>query len=178
MKNIVLIGFMASGKTTIGKLLAKKLSCNFYDSDELIEEKEGMTVGEIFEKFGETEFRRLENELSKELANFENCVIALGGGFVLNPENIENLRKNSIIVYLKTNEEIIRNRFSYSSQTRPLMKNSQIDEVIARFKEREKFYKNYDICINLSINNSAKAHADEVLRKIKDYRQSLKYERK
>ena len=169
MKNIVLTGFMARGKTTIGKLLAEKLSCDFFDSDKIIEEKEGMSVTDIFEKFGENEFRRMENELSKELANFETCVIALGGGFVLNPENIENLRKNSVIVYLKTNEEIIRKRFLHSSASRPLMKNSQIDEVILKFKEREKYYENCDICIELKSKNSPKAHAEAVLEAIEKY---------
>ena len=172
MKNIVLTGFMASGKTTIGKLLAKKLSRDFYDSDRMIEYKEGMTVSEIFEKFGETEFRRMENELSKELANFEDSVIALGGGFVLNPENIENLRTNSIIVYLKTNEEIIKSRFSHSAGSRPLMKNSKLDEVISKFREREKYYENCDICIELSVDNPPGKCADEICEKIKDYKQT------
>ena len=88
MKNIVLTGFMASGKTTVGKKIANKLNLIFYDTDKIIEEQEGKTISQIFEDSGEKYFRELENKLAIALKSVENAVIATGGGFVINTQNI------------------------------------------------------------------------------------------
>lgn len=150
MKNIVLTGFMASGKTIVGMDVAKKLNLMFYDTDRIIEEQEGKTIPEIFEEFGEKYFRELENKLAINLKSIENAVISTGGGFVINPQNVELMRQNGVIVNLKTTPEIIESRMKTAKSTRPLMQTDSLDEVIERFNERKIYYNNNDICIKLT----------------------------
>ena len=89
--NIILCGFMGSGKSTVGLLLAKKLGMSFIDLDTYIEKKEGMTVSKIFEKYGEPYFRKVEKESAKELAEKNGLVIAAGGGTLVDKENAEDV---------------------------------------------------------------------------------------
>lgn len=163
MKNIVLTGFMASGKTTVGKVVAKKLNMFFYDTDAIIEEQEEKTISEIFAEFGESYFRNLENKLAITLKNVENAVIATGGGFVIEPKNIELMRQNGVIVNLKINPEIIEKRMEFSKSTRPLMQNESIEEVIDRFNKRKIYYNNNDISIKLTEEMSVDECADLVI---------------
>lgn len=167
-KNIVLTGFMASGKTTIGKLLAQKLSMNFVDTDELIEKQEGMSINEIFEKFGEEHFRKLEKELAKKLScEMSGSVIATGGGFVLNKENIDVLKNNSVVFNLKTNPEIIKQRLADAKATRPLLKGDELSGILKRFSQREVFYKNCDAEIVLELGKEPQFYADEIIKAYK-----------
>ncbi len=99
-KNIVLIGMPACGKTTAGKMLAKSLGMEFIDSDDVIIGKTGMEIAGIFAKEGEKAFRRIESEVILELSGKTGCVIATGGGAVLDPENIRNLSKNGKIYFI------------------------------------------------------------------------------
>ena len=168
-KNIVLTGYMASGKTTIGKLICQKLSMKFRDTDEIIEKQENMKISEIFERYGEEYFRKLENDVSKQFKNTKNFLIATGGGFVLNPSNIENLRKNSVIINLKTSPEIIKARIQEAKKTRPLMSDADLSEVLERFNKREPFYANNDICIELSPKKTAEEHSEIVISEYKKY---------
>ena len=92
--NLILIGMMASGKSTIGRLLAKKLNLRFYDTDFIIEKKTKMKIYEIFKKKGETEFRNLEEKITLKLLKKSNCVISLGGGAFLN-NKIRRVVQNS-----------------------------------------------------------------------------------
>ena len=91
MKNIVLIGMPASGKTTISELLAEKLDMIRYDADVYLEEKEGKLIKEIFSEYGEDHFRDLEEKYTKELSDKENIIISTGGGVIKREKNIENL---------------------------------------------------------------------------------------
>lgn len=168
MKNIVLIGFMASGKTTVGKLLSDLLNYRFYDTDLLIEKNEGKSIEDIFKIFGEEYFRNLETKTVKDFCDVDTSVIATGGGIVLNPENIDILRKNSVIVHLKTNDLIIKKRYKISKDARPLMKNQCIDDVLKRYKEREVFYKNCDFEIDLALFQKPIEIAEEIIRKMKE----------
>ncbi len=146
-KNIVLTGPMGSGKSIIGKLLAKKLNYTFIDTDDLIESNEDISINEIFNKKGESYFRKLENNICKELSSKKNLVIATGGGIVLNPENIKYLRKNGIIVNLKSSVDTLWNRIKNSSN-RPLLKVENPFEKLKKIvEEREEFYNNADIFI-------------------------------
>jgi len=95
--NIVLTGFMATGKSEVGKDLARLLEMEFIDTDDLIEEKVEMKISEIFAKKGEKFFRDLESEIAKEVGGWDNYVIATGGGIVLRQENINSLKKNGKI---------------------------------------------------------------------------------
>ena len=97
MKNIVLTGFMGSGKSSVGKLVAKELNYTFYDMDTVICERTGKSVQQIFDQFGEEYFRDLESEVASDLAKTKLSVIACGGGTVLRPSNIDNLRESGII---------------------------------------------------------------------------------
>lgn len=169
MKNIVLTGFMASGKTTVGREIAKKLNMIFYDTDKIIEEQEGKTVSEIFEENGEKYFRELENKVAIALKNAENTVIATGGGFVINPQNIELMRQNGVIINLKTNPEIITDRIESGRETRPLMQTNSIDEVIERFNLRKIYYNNNDFSIKLTKEMSIDECVELVINTYNDF---------
>lgn len=141
-KNIVLIGFMATGKTSAGKMLAQRLGREFIDTDALVEKKMGMSVSDIFTQYGEETFRKREADAVAEVASEENLVIATGGGIVLNPENIRRLREKGLLVLLETSPIVIARRVS-NKKDRPLLSDSP--ELIARIEEllaaRESFYK-------------------------------------
>jgi len=148
--NIVLTGFMGTGKSTIGKRLSCKLNMDFVDTDKRIEDMENMTISEIFAQKGEAEFRRIESAVIEEISKYSNCVIATGGGVVLNRTNMDNLRKNGMIVYLESNvDAIIRN---VSGDTgRPLLKKSNLREhIMNMLEQRKNYYMNYDYKVDVS----------------------------
>ncbi len=99
-ENIILIGMPSSGKSTVGKLISEMLCRPFYDTDELIAEKTGLTIPEIFEKLGEAEFRRIEKEAVLEISAKTGAVIATGGGVILNSANIDGLKRNGKVIFL------------------------------------------------------------------------------
>lgn len=119
MKNIVLIGFMGTGKSEVGKRLAGELGWTFEDTDLRIQEREGRTIPEIFRESGEAQFRKREREVVAELAKRESTVIATGGGAVMDPENLRNLRRNGILIGLEASPEAIMGRTAGSD--RPLL---------------------------------------------------------
>lgn len=169
MKNIVLTGFMASGKSTVGMTVAKKLNMMFYDTDKIIEEQESKSITEIFDGLGEKYFRELENRLAINLKSCENSVIATGGGFVINPQNIEIMRQNGVIVNLKTTPELIEKRLLAARKTRPLMMNESLDEIIERYNKRKIYYNNNDICIKLTDEMNVEECADLVIEAYKQF---------
>lgn len=164
--NIILTGYMASGKSTVGRCLAKKLGMSFLDTDEYIEKKQNKKISDIFSENGENFFRKLEHECAKALYTKDNTVIATGGGFVLNPENIELMRKNGIIVYLETNADVICDRLETSRGTRPLMNGSSTEQIIERFEKRKSFYDNCDIKIKLTVTGNTEDYVAEIEKKI------------
>ena len=139
-KNIYLIGLMGSGKTTLGKILSKKLDKQFYDSDHVIEEKLGVDVPMIFEYEGEAGFREREKDSLIELVSKKNIVLATGGGIILSKSNRDLLSENGIVIYLKSNQKELIKRMK-NDKTRPLLKNGNIEEIIKELcKEREPLY--------------------------------------
>ena len=139
-KNIYLIGLMGSGKTTLGKILSKKLDKIFYDSDQVIEEKLGVDVPMIFEYEGEAGFRKREKDSLKELVSKKNIVLATGGGIILSKSNRDLLSENGIVIYLKSNQKDLIKRMK-NDKSRPLLKNGNIEEIIKKLcKEREPLY--------------------------------------
>lgn len=118
--NIVLIGFMGSGKTSVGQRLSELLEMDFIDTDNLIVEKTALTINEIFKSQGEDYFRELEGETIKNLNSRKNTIISCGGGVVLNPDNIKNLKVNGKIIWLKASPAETHNRISHD-KTRPLL---------------------------------------------------------
>ncbi|MDC0475251.1 shikimate kinase [Methylophilaceae bacterium] len=139
-KNIYLIGLMGSGKTTLGKILSKKLDKQFYDSDHVIEEKLGVDVPMIFEYEGEAGFREREKDSLKELVSKKNIVLATGGGIILSKSNRDLLSDNGIVIYLKSSQKDLIKRMK-NDKTRPLLKDGNIEEIIKKLcKDREPLY--------------------------------------
>jgi len=150
--SIALIGFMASGKTAVGRLLAQRTGKNFIELDSLIAERAGKSIEEIFTQDGESYFRELEIALVKEIADNNNQVIACGGGVVLNKINIDRLKKQATIVLLEAKPEILLKRALNDQTVRPLLKGY---DKMSRIKElldfRQPFYKRAaDITIDTS----------------------------
>jgi shikimate kinase len=170
-KNIVLVGFMGTGKTRVGKALSKKLNYEFIDTDEIIERKANMKIKNIFKKFGEKYFRDLESEVAKEVSELKNKVISTGGGIVLREENVKFLRKNGIVVLLKAKPEIILKRVGKTTK-RPLLSQdpqNAILQIKKLLKYRKPFYENAaDIKIDTS-NLSVKEVVEKILKKLKNF---------
>lgn len=146
--NVVLTGFMGTGKTEVGKALAEKLGYEFLDTDELIEKRVGLKISEIFEKFGEPYFRKIESEVVEDVSKLNKKVISTGGGVVLKSENMENLSKNSIIINLRASPEEIYNRLK-DKDDRPLLKKDDVLGEIKKLLEvRKKFYERCDYYID------------------------------
>ncbi len=144
--NIVLIGFMGSGKTTIGNILGKKLNKNFIDIDPLIEKNAGMSIVQIFDKFGEEYFRSLERDAIFSLKNISNSVISTGGGSFCDEQNINILTSIGKIIYLKTSYKSLISRFTNKEIIkRPLL--SDLKKLNNLLVEREKYYLQADYCI-------------------------------
>ena len=130
MKNIVLMGFMGAGKTTIGKKLAKALECEFIDTDEWIEKEQGRKISDIFAEDGEAVFRDMETDLLKRLqGREEKFVLSIGGGMPVREENRVLLRNLGIVIYLKTSKEEIVRRVS-GDKNRPLLQGGDLEEKV------------------------------------------------
>ena len=157
-KNLVLLGMMAVGKTTLGKIVAKKQELKFIDIDASIEKKNSMTIKEIFKKKGEKFFRmEEEKEVLKSLEK-NNCVIALGGGAFMNKTVRENILKNAISIWLSVDIKTLNQRIKWNRK-RPLLKEENNQKKITElYAERKDIYKlaNHQIaCDKLSKKNIA-----------------------
>lgn len=153
----VLVGYMGSGKSTIGKKLAEKLECPFVDTDEYIVEKERMTINEIFETKGEEYFRNLETKVIGEIADkYPKCILSTGGGMPVREENRRALKNIGKVYYLRTNADIIYDRVKNSSD-RPLLQGDNLyDKICNMLNTREPLYfmaSDYVIDVNDSISN-------------------------
>ncbi|HAW49899.1 TPA: shikimate kinase [bacterium] len=163
--NIVLIGFMGSGKSSVGKYLASCLNLEYISSDDIIEEREKMKISDIFKKYGEKYFREREKEVIRDVSNRKNTVIATGGGIVLNWENVENLKKNGVTFFLRTSCGTIYNRIK-DDKTRPLLDVEDPISTIRRIlKVRMPLYK----AASDYIIDTSRLSVEEVSEKIKNY---------
>lgn len=142
MKNIVLIGMSGVGKTEIGSFLAESKGLAYLDTDDLIMQKEKLSVNQIFEKHGEEYFRDVESEIIRDLSKKESYVISTGGGVVIRDENISALQKNGYIFLLLGKLDTILHNLTKSSVIRPLLKESQDlkNKVEGLYNEREQMY--------------------------------------
>lgn len=140
--NLVLCGFMGCGKTTVGKRTAKLLGLPFVDLDEYIEKKAGMKITEIFEQFGEEEFRKMETQAVREIAKTGGMVVACGGGTVLYPQNVKAFHENgSVIVLLYVPLVLLQERLKNDTH-RPLLQKPNRQQVIANlYKKRISHYR-------------------------------------
>lgn len=134
MNNIVLVGFMGVGKSTVGKALAKRLSYEFYDSDDKIQQIAGMDITEIFKTHGEKYFRRLEYEVITAKIGQRNVVISTGGGAVMNEQLYNLLLSKAIVIHLEASLEILYHRLSNSSN-RPMLDHHDLKKRIDELYE-------------------------------------------
>ena len=139
-KNIILCGFMGSGKTVTGKALANRLNMDFIDIDAFIEENEKTSISDIFEKKGEEYFRNLETKAAITLGSRQNTVISCGGGTVLNPKNVTALKQNGDLFYLSVTPETVIKRLKNNS-SRPLLAENKEEKIKTLLKSRLPFYK-------------------------------------
>ncbi len=153
---------MGVGKTSIGKFLAKKLNLEFIDMDEVIEQRENMSIPKIFEMKGEPYFRKLEKELVKELVEKDNIVVACGGGVVCDKENLDILQKNTFLILLKASPLEIYNRTKAFTH-RPLL---NVPDPRGRIKEllekRAPFYEKVSIKVDTT-HKSIEEVATEII---------------
>jgi shikimate kinase len=172
--NVALIGFMAVGKSVVGKSLAEKTGKTFVEIDPLIEQKAGKSIPRIFKEDGEIAFRELEIAVIKEQTGGKNLIIACGGGVVLNKINIDRLKQEAVVVWLTASTQSIMERLAKAHETRPLISNqNQENDVEALYAFRLPFYERAaEIQVDttgLSIAHVVKNIMDK-LKKYADYR--------
>ena len=159
-QNIVLVGMPGSGKSTLGRMLAKKTGKAFYDSDSEIEKQTGMCIPDYFSKYGEDGFRAIETDVIKRLSLLGGIVIATGGGAVIRSENIDSLAKNGIIVYLDRPISDIK-----ITSNRPLTRS--VDDLKKKYYERHEMYeKSADITV--MVKGSEKSTLSTLINALKD----------
>ncbi len=151
--NVFLTGFMGSGKTTFGAKLARSLKWPFIDLDQYIEKKEKISVSAIFENFGETAFRRIEQNCLEEIILKEKkTVIALGGGTICFDDNLEKVKRSGCLIFIDTPATTLAQRLEKSKTKRPLLKDKKGEQLIKfindKLAERSKFYDQADIKIS------------------------------
>lgn len=129
--NIILIGFMGSGKSSVGRLVASKLGHKFVDTDRLVTNTTGSTIADLFEKKGESYFRDRETEALRSLQGRSNLVVATGGGIITRKENIPLLQELGFVVWLQTNQEVLFERVS-RTRKRPLLMTDNPRETISK----------------------------------------------
>jgi len=153
--NIYFTGFMASGKTRIGKLLAENLKRDYIDSDALVEERAGKSIAKIFEQDGEAKFRELEKEAIKEISQKEMAVVSLGGGAITQNENVRTVRNSGLLICMRANPEILCERIGRNNK-RPLMAGlepeARLEKIKTMLAERERFYSLADFSIESNEN--------------------------
>ncbi len=163
--NIVLTGFMGTGKSAVGQKLAQRIGRDFYDTDQIIEKDVGMSVAEIFSRKGEYFFRQAESEAIKLVALLDNLVVAVGGGAALREENMRDLKKNGRIVCLTASPEVIWQRVE-KNRNRPLLnKKDPQAEIKKLLAERAPFYQRCDFSMqtdNLNLEQIVKKIIDLV----------------
>ncbi|MEE9462652.1 MAG: shikimate kinase [Bacteroidales bacterium] len=141
---IFLLGFMGSGKSTVGQRLAGRLGYSFIDMDARLEGEHGMTINEIFEKLGEKAFRDLESNLLKEMVSLQDAVISTGGGLPCTGNNMDLINRKGVSIYLRMEPAALLNRLSRGKSRRPLIRHLSRQEletfIQEKLREREPVY--------------------------------------
>ena len=167
--NLVLVGMMGSGKTTIGRTLARHLNKNFIDSDEEIVKRTGVTIPHIFDIEGEEGFRQRESNVIKELIAGENIVLATGGGAVINEMNRELLQANGIVIYLRASVQDLWMRTRHD-RNRPLLQTKDPQQKLRElFEQRDPLYSNMSDIVIQSGKQSANSLTLHLIEKIAKY---------
>ena len=155
MKRIVLIGYMGSGKTTVGRALAKEIGLPFYDLDWYIESRMRKKISQIFAERGEEGFRKIECNMLHEVAEFEDVVISCGGGTPCFFDNIDYLNQQAQVVYLRCEPEVLHKHLLMGKGDRPLLKGKTPDELIEYIRQqlelREPYYTKARYTLDVSL---------------------------
>lgn len=164
MNRIYLLGFMGTGKSTIGAILARKMEMEFIDLDDYIEKISGLSIQEIFETGGEASFRKLEQKCLYVLSERDNLIIATGGGTPCHFQNMRLIKNSGVSIYLNCTAEVIYERLYDKRATRPLISNKSDDElkrdIINLLSERRQYYEQSDIIVN------AHAEPEEIVKDV------------
>jgi shikimate kinase len=153
LHNIVLAGFMGTGKTSVGHALASLLYFRLIDTDELIESRSGKRISDIFAQEGEERFRQYEREIVTELSHYRKTVISTGGGLVVDPANMASLKTHALIACLWASPEMIYERVRHQS-SRPLLQTPDpLGRIRSLLAERERAYREADVLVNTEVRS-------------------------
>lgn len=147
---IILTGFMGTGKSVVGRCLAERLAVPFVDLDDAIEAEAGMTIAEIFASEGEPGFRRREREVIASMADRGRCVMATGGGAVLDPENLRNLKTGAVLVCLSADPTVIMRRLGDDVRRPLLQTQDRLAKIRELLEQRAAAYAQADLSIDTS----------------------------
>ena len=155
MRRIILVGYMGSGKTTVGKALSKETGLMFYDLDWYIESRMRKTVSQLFAEKGEEGFRKIEYNMLHEVAEFEDVIISCGGGTPCFFDNMDYLNQQGEVVYLKASPDTLYRHLLMAKVERPLLKGKSPEELIAyiteHLQERAPFYEKARHTLNVDV---------------------------
>jgi shikimate kinase len=156
-KSLVLVGMMGTGKSTIGKEVAKKLKIDFIDTDQLIEKEAKLTIAEIFKKDGEKYFRELEEKIFLKIKNDKERVVSVGGGAFINNVIRNKILKEYLSIWLNMDEDLIIDRIKRNAKKRPMLDQNNVEKSIINLKKtRDPIYKLADHEINCSLSSKNK----------------------
>jgi shikimate kinase len=158
---IYLVGFMGSGKTTVGRVLAERLDVPFFDIDELVEDAESSAIREIFASHGEPYFRRRERDFLRMTRHLEKGVIATGGGTFTFEDNIEFVQRSGISIHLAVPYELCLARVSESSAERPMFHDERA--LLRLFKARASFYRRSDLTVEIHESETPREIAERMI---------------
>jgi shikimate kinase len=168
--NVVLIGFMASGKTSVGRRLARRLGYRFVDTDHFIEEELGCTIAELFTTKGEAYFRDLETRLARRLVKLDNAVISTGGGFAITPGNLELLKQAGPVVFLKAGLDDILQRLERDTRRPKLKEGDDLRTTVTKLLEqRLPRYEEADFVVETAQKGMNRV-AGEIIRDVAGFR--------
>lgn len=163
MTRIILVGFMGAGKSKLGKKLARKLDVPFFDTDALIEQREKVTIGQLFKSKGEPYFREMEKQVIQEMASEDDFVLSVGGGLPCFGDLMNELNDLGTTIYLKHSSGILHQRLNNNKQNRPLILNLSDEELRAyiehKLNEREVVYMKSKLILN-----TGEQSIDEIIR--------------
>lgn len=163
-KLIYLIGYMGSGKSTIGFLLANKLKWSFFDLDEIIENENKCKIYQIFDRYGENYFREIESKVLLEVSKKNEAVISAGGGVILKEENRKIIKQTGISIWLKWELPNLIKNIKADESLRPLYKDEETFKLL--YQKREKFYEEADIVIKCD-GRTPEAIINDIINKVK-----------
>lgn len=166
MKNIVLVGFMGTGKSAVGRLLAQRLGRPFLDLDKSIEKETGQTVPQIFQREGEAGFRRLEKQAVRRAAALNGHVVATGGGVMMDEENVQTLKSSGILICLTASPDVILKRTGATAASRPMLTGGNPRERIEELlRLRAPYYAQADVTMDTT-DRSVSEVVEEILKRV------------